>query len=69
MKWIKCSDRLPEEEMAVLVMDQEMIKAYIKPKIAWYEFIGCPKGFYIPGTVFRVIVTHWMPLPKPPEME
>ena len=57
MKWIKCSDGLPESDESVLAFDGECqgVSFYdneygdweITPRIA--------------------IITHWMPLPEPPE--
>jgi hypothetical protein len=62
--WISVKVRLPEEDdTACLVYD---IGSNRTPVVAWYEFDGVPAGFYTKETHFRIIVTHWMPLPKAP---
>lgn len=66
-EWIKCSDRLPEDDQAVIMYELGQTGL---PLIGWYEneFVDVP-GFYIAHSFqnARVHVTHWMPLPKPPE--
>jgi len=72
MKWIKCSERLPETGANNLVC----IK-YIRPsRIAGQRYIGV-LGFLLPdGKTDKYHaawkyeqVTHWMPLPELPEDE
>lgn len=62
-KWISVKDRLPEVRLIVL--------AYAAPTngihFAFRErgsenFVDCDSGYYLNT------VTHWMPLPKPPEV-
>lgn len=61
MQWIKCSDRLPKKHQTVLVADR---------------FGNVFSGIYYNGKNFITrhtfgdtvsAVTHWMPLPEPPE--
>lgn len=51
-EWIKCSERMPDEKVAVLTWDgYDMCTAY-RIHNYWNAAIGWP--------------THWMPLPAPP---
>jgi hypothetical protein len=66
MEWISVNDRLPEEDEDVLVMTAEgkfasggMHVASLDEDGVWYPSHG--DGWEFPD------VTHWMPLPKPPE--
>ena len=61
--WIKCSERLPEKSVNVLVANRRG-KQYDIDK-AWWNglyFDRCGKKPYWN-------VTHWMPLPDAPEVE
>lgn len=51
MKWIKVTDRLPEEGQAVLCYPEYLPAEYSSYWLQWSEFY----------------VTHWMPLPEPPK--
>lgn len=69
MEWIKCSDRMPEEEIEVLIfMDNKFID------VAFYTITK-----YDNGKIYRMFetgdimggyeaerITHWQPLPEPP---
>lgn len=59
-KWIKCSNRLPEKDVDVLVYSDfwEIIIAS-----RWDEAGRFYAGEVLPLGEF----SHWMPLPKPPE--
>lgn len=62
-EWIKCSERLPEKYVNVLVANRRG-KQYDIDK-AWWNgmyFDRCGKKPYWN-------VTHWMPLPDAPEVE
>lgn len=84
MEWISVEDRLPEELKTVLfagiagTVNQGFYESVDRSKTFVNEFgkIECPKvagGFwhrdrfndFIPGK----LVTHWMPLPEPPEVK
>ena len=63
-RWRKCSDELPEDGSDVLATDGEEIwlcyKTTMSDGLPWFQPNGQP---HIEG------VTHWMPLPKAPEVE
>lgn len=56
-RWIPCSERLPERNGYYLTVDKpENVGAYVNV----HKFsAGTFHGFFP--------ITHWMPLPKPPE--
>ena len=60
-EWISVEERLPEPKKWVLVFTRHMNH----PVVCFYEdvwyFLG---GFFSKGQV-----THWMPLPEPPDMK
>lgn len=72
MEWIKCSERMPDDEADVLCFGQ-----YGDNDIdeECYQFMGWLSSKGIKG-IWRVSdgdsqnrrakVTHWMPLPEPP---
>lgn len=65
-EWIKCSERLPEEQIEVLVWYEGtgMVPGSIGiDHLAKDRFEnGAPLTWYLAGDT----VTHWMPLPEPP---
>ncbi|CNF25292.1 Protein of uncharacterised function (DUF551) [Yersinia nurmii] len=67
--WIKCSDRMPESKVGVLVASEPDGKGSRGMK--WATYIpGHPDargGWLIPGASWEP--THWMPLPAAPEKE
>ena len=55
--WIKCGEKMPENNTRVIVCDQYdsiSMQTYINDKYKW------------DGMHSDAIVTHWMPLPEPP---
>ena len=70
MKWIPVRERLPDEDGKYLVyiptMDEE--KPYIG--IAWYHpGLKYKLGWSLLPILFIKAITHWMPLPIPPEKD
>lgn len=65
MEWIKCSDRLPNEDELVLVYGEDgVFRAYYND-INFPSWQCSPIGSYAgDGCVFGI--THWMPLPEIP---
>ena len=66
-KWIPVTERLPEEEKSVLVYieaDEYMQKVVFSPKNQ--QFNNYDSLPYDERNTFNE-VTHWMPLPEPPE--
>ena len=67
-RWIPVAERLPEDRSDVLVVAywHERWGAYVgwcaPERAAWSVHIGI-------GDRSDIAVTHWMPLPKPPEVE
>lgn len=59
MKWIKCSERLPEPGTEVLVY----VKCAYDTSILHYNVYVYDPAMYQPHWTY---VTHWMPLPEPP---
>jgi hypothetical protein len=67
VEWISVKDRLPEHETRVHI--------YLKEKTAWYDVMygayesDVQPTFYDDRTDSIIMldeVTHWMPLPEPP---
>jgi hypothetical protein len=64
-RWISVKDRLPEDETVVI--------AYVQHKIGWYRMFAWHDmyGWHSSAPEFddkeSDYVTHWMPLPEPPE--
>lgn len=71
MKWIPCSERLPEQEGTYIVVTNK-----VKPVVTTARFYDARDLRDYKGNVFghddahfqaNRYVTHWMPLPEPPE--
>jgi hypothetical protein len=65
-EWISVKDRLPEDGSSVLVFIPDYPDAYLSNRVAWLDCDTTPplwihEGVDIDG------VTHWQPLPAPPE--
>ena len=55
--WISVKDRMPEENVPVLVWDSQ-----------GFAFIDIHEsGKWRIGTPHYAVITHWMPLPEPPK--
>ncbi len=68
MKWIKCSDRLPEQNVPVLVFcdaqdgfDEGVMLA------DWYDHEGKSIWFCVCHQTDPINPTHWMMLPQHPK--
>jgi len=63
-EWIPVSERLPERNERVLVVDESGVNvgAYSPMLDDWWSLQGDRMA---PGPQ----VTHWMPLPEPPEVK
>lgn len=59
--WIKCSERMPEELEDVLVTDGRSVEVMYLRFSLWY--VTSPDS-----AICGDEVTHWMPLPEPPEV-
>ena len=55
-RWIPVGERLPEEKQSVLALDRTGTAYH-------WEYSKCLSN------IFVGYYTHWMPLPKPPEVE
>ncbi|MEA0517527.1 DUF551 domain-containing protein [Escherichia coli] len=65
--WISCSDRMPEDTKMLLAFSQGQIVA------AYWNWVTSPIDYkkyraftYLSGNILDD-VTHWMPLPEPPQ--
>jgi len=65
-KWISVDDALPENDQSVIMCHAAYTDSC--PLIGWYEYIDAPPGFYCGEISYRVVITHWMPLPKLPDI-
>ena len=68
MEWISVKDRLPEEGVPVLVTG--VVKKGDHPYLV--DYIYKDDWFWWPMNYNRTrgfVITHWMPLPEPPEAE
>ncbi|PLR48673.1 hypothetical protein CYR40_05775 [Chimaeribacter arupi] len=63
--WIKCSDRMPPSYMPVKVKTLRGRTGVMYRAFRWRKAVGFGefKISEVPGDM----VTHWMPLPEPPE--
>lgn len=63
MEWISVKDRLPDPMTSVLAYSRGSI--YQPDDYPHCEVLGYDPDVWNPGWSF---VTHWMPLPEPPEV-
>lgn len=59
-KWISVKDRMPEDFKTVIVLRDDLPGGLVDVTWVIAGLWGVPKG---------VNVTHWMPMPEPPEEE
>lgn len=65
-KWIKCSERLPENEFIAFVYDgKEILRDISMDRITKKWERETSMGFIVEVNG----ITHWMPEPQPPEEE
>lgn len=62
-RWIPCSERMPKNDTTVLVYRPSMVK---KVMVSYFYNFFCWGRFDVHG---KEVITHWMPLPEPPEEE
>ncbi|EGT3609844.1 DUF551 domain-containing protein [Morganella morganii] len=63
MKWIKCSEKMPEDRSGVLLWDadlEEVISGHYSHKT---------QLFYHHGHLIENEITHWCMPPRPPQQE
>ena len=62
-RWIPCSERLPEKDTSVLIFALgHRVTAYYDAVKGAFRLTESNDLFYWKGAI-----THWMPLPEPPE--
>lgn len=62
--WISCSERMPEGYTDVLVTDGEHVD------VKWWDESGYWDSWTeLNSDIFADEITHWMPLPEPPEQD
>ena len=57
-QWIKCSERMPENDERVLAMFASIMRTVFHDETGWHPDI-C--------TTYTADATHWMPLPTDPQ--
>jgi hypothetical protein len=65
-EWISVKDRLPDNSNVVLAFDLRISRGINVPKIR-FAFLFGNTWHRSEGTGWEMDVTHWMPLPNPPE--
>ncbi|HCS6118339.1 TPA: DUF551 domain-containing protein [Escherichia coli] len=65
--WIRCSDRMPEDTKMLLAFSQgEIVAAYWNWVVNPIDYKKYRAFTYLSGNILDD-VTHWMPLPEPPQ--
>ena len=69
-RWIPVSERLPEEFTPVLTFSKDNDKPVTAILAAgfWWSNVD-DAGFWSSNVDWALNVTHWMPLPQPPEVQ
>lgn len=65
-QWIAVEERLPEQDQAVLVWDIDSSHSDFVD-IGYYDPESAPETGWRSDEYMNKSVTHWMPLPLPPE--
>lgn len=75
-EWISVNDRLPEVNTAVLIYANKKVytaRRYICLSAEWWSVNNRGNTDMEPGTKVPSVkakgITHWMPLPEPPEVQ
>lgn len=66
-EWIKCSDRLPENDEEVLVFGKDGMFCGRYETCAGISYWNSHRWDHTECMVEFEPVTHWMPFPNPPE--
>ncbi|NJZ17370.1 DUF551 domain-containing protein [Escherichia coli] len=67
--WISCSDRMPEDTKMLLAFSQgQIVAAYWNWVVSPIDYKKYRAFTYLSGNILDD-VTHWMPLPEPPEQD
>ena len=72
MEWISAEDRKPAEDKTVLVAlsnkDVTMGSRWDSPPVEGWYLDGDGYVGFIPDDTGTTRITHWQPLPEPPEV-
>ena len=68
-QWIPCSERLPEKTGYYLVCDSTAEFDNVRGRQDVSKFVIGRHGGHWYGAIRGEYITHWMPLPEPPESE
>ncbi|HEL4596724.1 TPA: DUF551 domain-containing protein [Escherichia coli] len=67
--WISCSERMPEDTKMLLAFSQgEIVAAYWNWVVNPIDYKKYRAFTYLSGNILDD-VTHWMPLPEPPQQD
>lgn len=69
VRWIPCSERLPEKTGYYLVCDVTAEYDNIRGRQDVSKYVIGRHGGHWYGAICGKYITHWMPLPEPPESE